>query len=234
MGQQQVFAEAPAIAGDFRVYGNSGQITEARQRFGPEAERHQCRARGHDVQAELLGDAVAKRAGAYFRHRQPAARHHQGARPACALIGVDDKPLPFTRYGTHFARHAPVHATALAFAFQHVDDLLRAVDAEQLAQRSLLVPDAVALHQRNEMLRRVARQCGAAEVRILRQEILRLAMPVGEVAAPAAGDADFLGQLARMLDQQYAAAALPDLRRAHHPGGARADDDGVPAAGVRR
>jgi hypothetical protein len=59
-------------------------------------------------------------------------------------------------------------------------------------------------------------------------------MAVGEIAAPAAGDADFLAQLARMLDQEHTAAALPDLRRAHHPGGARADDDGIPAAGALR
>ena len=64
-------------------------------------------------------------------------------------------------------------------------------------------------------------------MRIARQERLRPAMQVGEVAAAAAGYADLLGELARMLDQQHAPAPLPGLRRAHHAGRASADDDDV-------
>jgi hypothetical protein len=60
-------------------------------------------------------------------------------------------------------------------------------------------------------------------VRILRQEVGRAGVDVGEVAAAAARDADFLGQLGGVVDQHHAQAALGCSRRAHHPGRARAD-----------
>ena len=71
--------------------------------------------------------------------------------------------------------------------------------AEQLALVLLVEGDAVLLHQRDEVLRRVARQRRAAEVRVVAQEVLvrraRVEVAVGEVAAAAAGDADLLGDL---------------------------------------
>ena len=91
---------------------------------------------------------------------------------------------------------------------------LRAVVAEELAQLLLVPGDAVALDERDEIARRVARERGAAEVGILRQEVRRVGVQVGEVAAAAAGDADLLAERSVVLDEQHAAAALP--RRAAH------------------
>lgn len=50
---------------------------------------------------------------------------------------------------------------------------------------------------------------------------------VGEVAASAARDADLLGHLGRMIDQQHLQALLAGLGRAEQAGGTGADDDGV-------
>ena len=62
---------------------------------------------------------------------------------------------------------------------------------------------------------------------ILREEILRADFAIGEVAAPAAGDANALAQLLRVLDQQHFSPALAGLRGAHHAGRAGANDDDV-------
>jgi hypothetical protein len=87
----------------------------------------------------------------------------------------------------------------------------------------LVVGDAVFFYQCQKILGRVAGQRAAAEVRILRHEVLPAGVDVGEVAAAAAGDADLLGQLGRMVDQHHALAALGRHGRAHHAGRARAD-----------
>jgi hypothetical protein len=74
-----------------------------------------------------------------------------------ALIGVDaESACIVVRYAEYRRRPLPRHARAVAFGLQHVDDLLRTVVAEQLAQRLFVVRDAVAVDQRDEMLRCVA------------------------------------------------------------------------------
>ena len=103
----------------------------------------------------------------------------------------------------------------------------------------LFVPaDAVPIDQRDEVARRVARQRRAAERRVVGQEVRRPRVAVGEVAAAAAGDADLLGDLRRVVEQQDPQAALPGDGRAQQAGGAGADDDGVeslhPSARVRQ
>jgi hypothetical protein len=65
-------------------------------------------------------------------------------------------PASCVRYAKYRRRALPRHACAVAFGLQHVDDLLRTVVAEQLAQRLFVMRDAVAVDQRDEMLRCVA------------------------------------------------------------------------------
>ncbi len=92
----------------------------------------------------------------------------------------------------------------------------------------LLVPrDAVALHERDEVLRRVARERRAAEVRVVGQEVGRPRVAVREVAAAAARDADLLAHLRRMVDEQHARTELAGDAGAEEAGGAGTDDDGV-------
>ena len=70
----------------------------------------------------------------------------------------------------------------------------------------------------------------AAEMRVLRQEICRLDIAVGEIAAPAAGNTDLLAEFVIVLDQQNATAALPGLRGAHHACRTGADHDDIERA----
>ena len=123
--------------------------------------------------------------------------------------------------------HPAIHAALAAFLVQHGDDVLAAVVAKQLAQLLLVVADAVALDHGDEVLRRVLRQRGAAEIGVGRQVAVEAGIDVGEVATPSAGDADLLRQLGRVVQQQHAAAALAGRRRAHQAGRAGPDYNNI-------
>ena len=92
-----------------------------------------------------------------------------------------------------------------AFGEQHRDDRARRAVAEQLSERLLVIGDAMALDQRDEVVLRVAVERRLVEMRIGGDETLRRAMQVGEVAAPAAGDQDFRAGLVEMIEQQHLA-----------------------------
>jgi hypothetical protein len=74
---------------------------------------------------------------------------------------------------------------------------------EQLALVLFLVGDAMPVHERDEVGRRVARQRRAAELRVAAHEMpvrrAHVQVAVGEVAAAAARDADLLGHLLRVV-----------------------------------
>jgi hypothetical protein len=76
-------------------------------------------------------------------------------------------------------------------------------------------------------LRRVTCQCRAAKVRVLRQKIRRRGVQVSEVAAPAAGDADFFADAGSMVHQHDRQSTLPSTRGAEHARRARTDDDNI-------
>jgi hypothetical protein len=99
------------------------------------------------------------------------------------------------------------HAARSTFGQQHGDDVFGRAVGKELALVLLVPGNAVALQQRNEVLRRVARQRRAAELRVLAHEVLvrraRVEVAVGEVAAPAARDADLLGHLLAVVDEQH-------------------------------
>ena len=116
-----------------------------------------------------------------------------------------------------------IDAARRAFGEQHRDDGARRAVAEQLPERLLVIGDAMALDQRDEIMLRVAVERRLVEMRIGREEPVRRAMQVGEVAAPAARDQDFRADLVGMIEQQDLAAALARGERAHQPGRARPD-----------
>ena len=120
-----------------------------------------------------------------------------------------------------------LHRAGRTFVLQHGDDAFGRVVAEQLAAVLLMEGDAVAAHQGDEVLRREARQRGPAEGRVAGNEVRGAAVDVGEVAAPAAGDADLLAHFGRVVEQQHAQAALPGDAGTEQPGGARAQHDDI-------
>src|SRR5450755_3582763 len=78
--------------------------------------------------------------------------------------------------------------------------------------------------QSDEVLRRVARQCRLAEMRVRRQEALWPAIQVGKVAAPAAGNQNLLADAIGAFQHSNTASALSGSDGAHQPSGASAQD----------
>ena len=93
---------------------------------------------------------------------------------------------------------------------------------------------AVALHQGDEVLCGVARQGTAGEQGVLAQKVfvrgLGIDVFVGEVAAPAARDADFFGQFGVVVDQHHRQTLLGGNPRAKQACCASAHDGHI--AGV--
>ena len=110
------------------------------------------------------------------------------------------------------------------------EDVPGLVVAEQLAQLLLVVGHAVRVDHGDEVPRGVAGQGRLAEVRILRGEVGRLRVQVGEVAAPSTGHEDLLARLVGAVDEQHLTAALCGGEGTHQPGGTCADDHNVGSA----
>ena len=116
-----------------------------------------------------------------------------------------------------------------ALGFEHVENRARGTVAEELAERLLVIRDAMFFDQGDEVAGRVTRQRRLREVRIRRKEIFRLAVNVGEVAAAAAGDEDLLARAIGVLEDGDAASALARFDGAHQSGGAGTKNDCVEA-----
>ncbi len=84
--------------------------------------------------------------------------------------------------------------------------------------------NAMALDEVDEIAGCIAGKRGLAEMRILRQEILRARMDVGEVAPPAARDADLFARRLGMIEDHDAAPAFARFDRTHHAGSTGTDD----------
>lgn len=83
------------------------------------------------------------------------------------------------------------------------------------------------LHQRDEGRGLEARQCGKAEARIVREEVLSARVDIGEVAAATARNADFLARLFGVVDDEDTPPSPARRQRAEKAGAARANDDGI-------
>ena len=78
MGEQQIFAKQSAVlGGNGRRHRHAGEDLQLLKQWLVEGKRHQSRAGRQHLQAELLGDFIAKRRGAEPRHRQTAGGDHQ-------------------------------------------------------------------------------------------------------------------------------------------------------------
>ena len=195
-------------------------------RIRPGLQRHQARQRLRDPQAEAARHVVAEARRAHLRDRQPARRQHQRRRGERSRLRHDAEVLGPRHLGDGLAE-PQVDAARRAFGQQHGDDGARRAVAEQLPQRLLVEGDPVAADEIDEVGLRVAAQRRRAEVRVAGQEAVGRRGEVGEIAAPAAGDEDLGAGLVGVLEQQDLAAALAGGQRAHQPGGAGAEDDGV-------
>src|SRR3984957_2047425 len=87
--------------------------------------------------------------------------------------------------------------------------------------------NAIALDQRDEIAWRVAAQRRGAKPRIVGEKISGRRVQIGKIAAPAAGDANLLSRMPRLLEQQHRAPAPAGNSGAHQARGGGAEDDDV-------
>ena len=125
------------------------------------------------------------------------------------------------------ARLPPFDAPLRAFGAQHLDDLLGAAVAEELAEGFLVVGDAVFFDEGDEIGGSVAGEGGFSEMRIFGEEVFRLGVEIREVAATAAGDENFLADFFGSFEEHDAAAAFTSFDGTEETGGAGAEDDYV-------
>src|SRR5690606_14884439 len=228
VGDQHEIAEARAVGGGGDRERDAAEVGQALLVLAAEGQRHQARAGGQHRVAEPARQLVAEAAGAHARDRKAAAGHHQRRRAELAARGVQAEIAGVAvDHALDRAGRLDPHPGRGAFVQQHAHDQLRGFVAEQLAQLLLVVRDAVAFDQLDEVPRGVARQRGLAEVRVGREVVCRAGTGVGEIAAPAAGHQDLLADLVGVLDHDRAQAAAAGGDGAHEPGGTAADDEDI-------
>ncbi len=226
MGEEHFFAEGIFIGGGDDFGGDAGEIGVTLAVGGVEEERNESGARGNDLQAELSGEVVAEASGAHFGDGEAASGDDEGGGAVFGGIGADDEggsAADFADVGVD----GDFHTGRAALGFEHGDDLHRGVVAEKLAERFFVIKDFVFFDEGNEVGGRVAGQGGFGEVGILREEVFRLAMEIGEVAAASAGDEDFLADFFGAFEEEDAAAAFCGFGGAEEAGGAGAEYEKV-------
>ncbi len=217
MGKEQIFAEhRPVFGGNNGRNGDPGERLELFQQRFMQRKRHQTGAGRQHLQAKLLGNFVTERRGTQPRHRQTAAGNHQVIGTDGVTVELKRIALFVTRDRQHLRAQAHDHAALFALGHQHIDNLLRGVVAEQLAQRLLMPGDAVLTHQIDKVPLGVTRQCRFTKMPVLAQIRRRFNIEVGKVAAPAAGHQDFTAWLFTVIQQQYATTRLSGHRRTKH------------------
>ena len=133
-------------------------------------------------------------------------------------LDLKRKPVGAALDRGHDASGFDPHCRSAAFVGEHLDDQLRRLVAEQLPQLFLVISDAVALDQRDKIPLRVARQRGFTEVRVGGDKVFRRDLEIGEIAAAAAGDENFLADFFAAFDYQDAPAAFARFDGAHQTG----------------
>ena len=162
--EQNVLAKALPRAGRDRLERNAGQKLANPSASRRRRQRHQRRQRLGHAQAEAARHVIGKTGRAHFRDRQAAGRQHQRRRGEAAVAGFDAEAIGARNIGDGVA-DPDIDAALRAFGQQHGDDRARRAVAEQLAERLLVIGDAVPLDQRDEVGLRVAAQRRTAEVR---------------------------------------------------------------------
>ena len=98
---------------------------------------------------------------------------------------------------------------------QHVDNILRAIVTKQLSKCFLVISDVVAGdHCHKIMLSKLLKR-RFTKMRIARKEVFRRCINIGEIAATASRDADFLCQFSGVIEQPNRTPALPSLYCTH-------------------
>ena len=224
MGEEHFFAKGFVLRRGYDLGGDTGEIGITLAVCGVEDERHEGGARRNNFQAELLRQVITKPGGAHFGDGEAAGGDDENG---CAIFGgvaADDEGSVAGNLA-HFGIHHDSHPGSAAFGFQHGGDQACGVIAEELPKRFFVIGDFVFFDEGDEIGGSVAREGGFGEVGILREEVFRLAMEIGEVAAAAPGDKDFFADFFGVFEEEDTAVTLAGFDGAEEAGGAGTEDD---------
>ena len=124
----------------------------------------------------------------------------------------------------HRRVEADFHARPVALGKQHARDVAGMVTTVEPTVRPLLIFDAVAFHQGDEVLAAVTTEGRAWKVRIAAIVVFRRNRDIGEVALAATGDTDLGGRFGRMVQHHHAPPPVAGGGGAHQPRRTGADD----------
>ena len=150
-----------------------------------EGEGNQAGMGIDDLQAELTSDVIAETGCAHLGDRLATRGDHQGVAASCKAVSRGHETGRISGDAIHRTPQSERNAFIARFRNQHFNDLLRGSIAEELAQVSLVISNAMALDPSDEIVLGVAAESRDAVVRIFRQEVGGRAAPIGEVAAAA-------------------------------------------------
>ncbi len=231
MGEEQRFLEGGLAVADHGIGGDAGQGHELFEGARLEGQRHEGGAGVGDGKAELAGQIIGKAGGAHLGDGLAAGGDDEARRGDAAIADEDVEALGDALDAAHAAAGPDGGAGIAQVVGQHVDDLGGGAIAEELAQGLFVKGDAALPDPLDEHFGRVAGEGGKGEARVLAEEALAPqnmgGVHIGEVAAPAARDADLLARIARMIDDEHLAAAARRLDARHHAGGASAENDHI-------
>jgi hypothetical protein len=226
MGEEHFFAEGVMVRRGDHFGRDTRQIAVEFVLFSAENKGHQAGPGGDDVQAELTREIVAESRGADFGDGEPSGGDDQCWGVEFGRFRTNDE-LRGSLHLMDSAIEEDLHAGGSAFRLEHPGDILRGTIAEELAQRFFVVRDAMLLDESDEIRGSVTRQGGLREVLVRGDEVLRLAMEVGEIAAASAGDKDFFAYAIGALQHGDAPAALARFDGAEEAGRAGAENQSV-------
>jgi len=164
---------------------------------------------------------VSKGRRADFWNRKSARCDDQGRRAKLFRVGPNNE---LCRPGNllHTLIQKCLNPHSAAFFFQHLRDVARGAVAKKLPQRFCVIRNPMFLHEAYKVSRRVTSQGRFREMWIRGNEIVRRAMDIREIAAPAARNQNLLPNLLRPLDDGHAPPAFFGLHGAHQPRRSRA------------
>jgi len=122
-------------------------------------------------------------------------------------------------------------ARRAAFGLEEVGDVRGRVIAEELAQSLFVIEDAMLFDESDEVSWSEAGQGGFGEVGIGGEEIFGSGVKVGEIAAAAAGNEDFLADAVGALEKGDTVSAFSGFNGTEQTSGASAEDEDIEGAG---
>ena len=234
MREEHSFLEAAlAVRHNYRR-GDAGKASEMLMIRTRERERNERRTAGLDGNRKPAGNVVAEPGGAHLWNRKAAGGDNERGSLE-DVVGSDDSKGSGRIVAADLGDSSgekDAHASIGTFAHEQIDNLLRGAVAEELAERFLVIRDAVPLNEPDKICGRVARERRFGEVGIGGEEIAGLRVQVGEVAAASAGDEDLLARPLGALEDRDTASAAAGFDGGHEARSATAEDEDIETVGI--